>query len=41
MGEHSRQPLVLAYTVFNVAQADGLTLARREDAEPPAEWKAQ
>ena len=29
-----------AYTVFNVEQADGLKLERREDAEPPPEWKA-
>ena len=39
-GEHSRPPLVRVYTVFNVEQADGLKLARREDAEPPPEWKA-
>ena len=38
--EQSRPPLVRAYTVFNVEQADGLTLARREDAEPPPAWKA-
>ena len=29
-----------AYTVFNVEQAEGLKLERREDAEPPPEWKA-
>ena len=39
-GEQSRPPLVRAYTVFNVEQAEGLKLERREDAEPPPEWKA-
>ena len=38
--EPRRPPLVRAYTVFNVEQADGLTLERREDAEPPPEWQA-
>ena len=37
--EHRRAPMVKCYTVFNVEQADGLTLDRREDAEPPPEWK--
>ena len=39
-GEQSRPPLVRAYTVFNVEQAEGLKLERREDAEPAPEWKA-
>ena len=39
-GEQSRPPLVRAYTVFNIEQAEGLKLERREDAEPPPEWKA-
>ena len=39
-GEQSRPPLVRAYTVFNVEQAEGLKLERREDTEPPPEWKA-
>ena len=37
--EHSRPPMVKCYAVFNVEQADGLTLERREDAEQPPEWK--
>ena len=37
--EPSRPPMVKCYAVFNVEQADGLTLERREDAEPPPEWK--
>ena len=38
--EQSRPPLVRAYTVFNVEQAEGLKLERREDAEKEPEWKA-
>ena len=38
--EQSRPPLVRAYTVFNIEQTEGLKLERREDAEPPPEWKA-
>ena len=38
--EHRRPPMVRCFTVFNVEQADGLTLDRREDAEPPPEWQA-
>ena len=37
--EHRRPPMVRAYTVFNVEQADGLTLERRGDTEPPPEWQ--
>ena len=37
--EHRRPPMVRAYTVFNVEQADGLTLERRGEAEPPPEWQ--
>ncbi len=36
--EHRRPPMVKCYTVFNVEQADGLTLERR-GVEPPPEWQ--
>ena len=39
--EHTRPPMVRCYAVFNVEQADGLTLERKgDDREPPPEWKA-
>ena len=39
--EHTRPPMVRCYAVFNVAQADGLTLERKgDDREHAPEWKA-
>ena len=39
--EHTRPPMVRCYAVFNVAQADGLTLERKgDDREHEPEWKA-
>ena len=39
--EHTRPPMVRCYAVFNVAQADGLTLERKgDDHEKEPEWKA-
>ena len=39
--EHTRPPMVRCYAVFNVEQADGLTLERKDDdRENEPEWKA-
>ena len=39
--EHTRPPMVRCYAVFNVEQADGLTLERTgDDRENAPEWKA-
>ena len=39
--ERTRPPMVRCYAVFNVEQADGLTLERRdEDRDTEPEWKA-
>ena len=38
--EQTRPPMVRVYAVFNVEQADHLTLDRRDDQDKEPEWKA-